>query len=588
MAMTTITNRKPGKCEACAESVAIGQGYAVLNKEKWIVVCRKRVCHGKLGLIDEAREMKKDGTVRCPKDPESIKLLRSLPGGRWDHKNKLWRFSLSIEHRRRVLEVGEKLGLKIDAELFDYALPDVAKDAARRAQTAGLYPYQRIGVEFLTLNRRALLADDQGIGKTIQAIVSLPENAPSLIVCPKSMKATWRDECLKWRPDLLPVLLDGKKDFRVPTKNEVFITNDEALPVWLVQEEPGKLIVPEGIDIGALRKVSLIYDEAHRAKNYDSQRSKKIGMLRKLCARAAFLTGTPLMSKPPDLYGVLAALGVHLDVFNDFGHFERLFQARTVRHGRTIFDTHVEYGEADPEVHERLKRVMLRRLRKDVLPDLPDKMYRTIPVTGFSKSVKNKLDELYEEHRDVLDRMKLPPLEYQSTIYKLLAEVRIDAMIEVVESYESSGTPLVVFSVHRAPIEVLGKREGWAAITGSVSGEDRKESVDLFQNGKLFGLALVMGAGGTGLTLTHASDALFVDLSWTPSDNVQAEDRLVRIGQKSKKVLINRLVSDHPLEKHIHKVIDLKNRIISSAIKASDYEIQGDYTIQGDYSGKET
>jgi superfamily II DNA or RNA helicase len=139
--------------------------------------------------------------------------------------------------------------------------------------------------------------------------------------------------------------------------------------------------------------------------------------------------------------------------------------------------------------------------------------------------------------------------------------------LEWVEPYEDAGEPVVVFSAHRAPIDALGAREGWATITGDTPAAKRTEIVARFQAGELKGVACTIMAAGTGLTLTRACTCLFVDLDWTPALNVQAQDRLHRIGQTAQSVLYVRMVSDHPLDLHIQALIAKKMEMIAGAIE---------------------
>jgi hypothetical protein len=161
--------------------------------------------------------------------------------------------------------------------------------------------------------------------------------------------------------------------------------------------------------------------------------------------------------------------------------------------------------------------------------------------------------------------MAIPNFEQFSEIRARLAEARIPAVVEIVESYEESDTPLVVFSAHKAPVKVLGDREGWDCITGDTPPKERRDIVKAFQSGQLKGVACTVQAGGVGITLTRASTALFVDLDWTPAWNLQAEDRLRRIGQ-TKKVLIQHLQSNHPLDKHIQKLIRYKMELMQKSL----------------------
>jgi hypothetical protein len=199
------------------------------------------------------------------------------------------------------------------------------------------------------------------------------------------------------------------------------------------------------------------------------------------------------------------------------------------------------------------------------MKDLPPKTFQTLVVNGASSSLIKELDAVWEEWKDVIET-DLPPFEEFSEIRERLARAKIPAMLEYVESAEEQDTPLIVASAHRAPIEKLGERDGWEIITGDVPSKKRQQIVDRFQAGELKGVGVTITAGGTGITLTRASTMLFVDVDWTPANNIQMADRICRIGQKADNVLILTMVIDHVLEKHIHDLIDIKMRLIFNAI----------------------
>jgi len=211
---------------------------------------------------------------------------------------------------------------------------------------------------------------------------------------------------------------------------------------------------------------------------------------------------------------------------------------------------------------------MIRRTKAEVLPDLPRKQYTTISVNGLPKALRDVLDALDEEWSDVLASGSMPSFEEFSAIRAELAAARIFAMADIVAQHEEAGEALVVFSAHRAPIEALRVREGWMVVTGSETAEQRAEAVRRFQAGELKGIGLTIQAGGTGLTLTHASRMLFVDLAWRPCDNAQAEDRCCRIGQTAGSVQVTRLVSEHPLDKRVLDLLAEKQAVIEAAVEA--------------------
>lgn len=182
---------------------------------------------------------------------------------------------------------------------------------------------------------------------------------------------------------------------------------------------------------------------------------------------------------------------------------------------------------------------------------------------------RSEFDDAFDALAGVWDEesTELPPFEELSRARAALADSRIPAMMERVEAFEDAGEPLVVFSSHRGPIDALQGREGWAVIHGDIKASDRAEAVEAFQRGDLKGIALTIRAGGTGLTLTRASNVLFVDRDWNPGANIQAEDRVVRIGQTANSVTIMIMKSSHPLARRIEEIIEQKTAMIEAAIE---------------------
>lgn len=141
-------------------------------------------------------------------------------------------------------------------------------------------------------------------------------------------------------------------------------------------------------------------------------------------------------------------------------------------------------------------------------------------------------------------------------------------MRKLVEDYEESGTPLLVFSWHRAPIEALAKRKKWGMIAGKVTSAKKGDAEKDFQGGKLIGLAGTIGAMAHGYTLTAASDVIFIDRSYKPGDNEQAEDRVHRITQ-TRGVMITDIVADHPVDRLVHEIISRKTTINQNSVEAA-------------------
>jgi hypothetical protein len=393
---------------------------------------------------------------------------------------------------------------------------------------------------------------------TAMSIMALEDDEAVLLVCPANVKYNWQAEFSKWRPAYKVTIISSASNFRWPEKGEAVITSYNLLPEWLMPQKETKKAAWTTEDLFAARKTTLICDEAHAVKSSKSARHKKIRQLVFKVQKAWFLTGTPLLNKVADLMGMLFALNRFSDTFGSVENFVRVFQ---VQHNGFGYD----WRSARPtkEAPAILRQVMLRRLRQEVLPDLPDIQYQTIVVD--TDKVGDMLDTKWEEVRDELVGNELPPFEQFARIRKALAKDRIPAMLEIVEECEEQDVPLVVFSAHREPILALAKRQGWGVILGDTPPKKRQETVDAFQRGELQGVGLTIGAGGVGINLTRAWTALEVDLDWTPGLNEQAERRLLRIGQKNN-VRIMRMVSNHPLDMHLHNLLSAKIGLIAETV----------------------
>jgi hypothetical protein len=449
---------------------------------------------------------------------------------------------------------------------------ELRKLGEERGEKMSLYAFQRVGVEWLATRSGALLSDDMGLGKTLQTLAAIPAHAPILVVCPAVAKGVWRGEAQKWRPHLSAGVLAGRGSFRWPAPGEVLAVNYDILPN--VHEAacsdkkcsgcaPFLKDVPENLVVVA--------DEAHALKSAKAQRTTRFRAIARAArargGRTWLLTATPLLNRPPELWSLLQAADLATEAFGSWNQFLNLFHARKKSFGG------YEWGSPDSSVEERLRRVMLRRTKLDVLQDLPRKTYSFVDVEIDAKTLalcdevlevsKNKLEELLDENatnKNLFERW--------SGLRAALAAAKIPAMLDMVADYEEQEEPLVVFSAHRAPVDTLKKREGWEAITGDTSPTERTRIVEEFQLGRLRGVACTIDAGGVAITLTKACNVLFIDLKPTPGLNAQAEDRVCRIGQ-TRPVTITILVANHMLDDRISRIINKKQRLIDATVEAA-------------------
>lgn len=443
-----------------------------------------------------------------------------------------------------------------DVEAFLNAIIDKAyaipQEVSVRAADDRLRPYQKEGVYWLATHKRALLADDMGLGKTIQILMALPDNRPVTIVCPSSLKYNWMKEAKKWRPDYTPIMLSGRNSYRLPKPGEMIITNYDILPEKIIMDDGTEPVLknPPGMVV--------IADEAHKLKGANTKRFESFKQWFATTEYAWLVTATPLLNRPNELWNLLDVIDIAEMTYSSFQNFCNIFNGYRSGWG-------YNWGKPSPMAGELLKRVTLRRTKDQVAKDIP-------PKSRVIEEIEFKLDKmatmLCDEAMEAMERDFKTELIFEkiAAARSALAKAKYPALLEMVEEYEDNNEPVVVFSHHKYPLENLAKREGWALITGDTNISKRNEIVEDFQAGNLRGLAATTMAGGVGITLTRACNAIFVDLEWTPKLNEQAEDRLCRIGQ-TRPVLIKVMEGGHPLDAMVNDIIMRKMEIIDNSVE---------------------
>lgn len=412
-----------------------------------------------------------------------------------------------------------------------------------------------------------------------------------VIVCPAAARGSWEREIGLARPDLKVTQLEGFGSFRWPSDHEAVVLTYDVLPP--TQEEKDEVtarlasldervrrtvtreimqrVMEPALAGQAPEGVTVIADEAHALKGAVSK-TTRVARFRKMAysakghrGRIFLLTATPMLNRPMELWNVLACGGMAYEAFGKFEEFTHNAGGSKGRFGYEWDPRNMNKGL----IAKQLGTVALRRLKSDVLSQLPAKTHTWMPISVRALLAGHELEALMAaEELEVLAETGLPDFEKTSQARALLAKAKIPAMLEVIESFEEQNTPLVVFSAHRAPIDTLKARKGWAVITGDTSAEERTATVASFQAGQLKGVALTIAAGGVAITLTHASNALFVDSSWTPAIDAQAEDRIHRIGQESACQYIH-MMADSKLDEHVKKLHGKKSEFLQAVDMAS-------------------
>lgn len=443
-----------------------------------------------------------------------------------------------------------------------------------------LFDFQELGVKFLNSRRYAALFDDMGTGKSAQSLSALPVNAPVLIVCPAVVKVNWQKEAKIWRPEFSSDILSGKDSFRWPKPNEIIIVNYDILPPGIRRGSLGY-----GMDDKFGKPVEgtvVIADEVHYGKSNRAARTSAIKavctMARRAGGRNWILTGTPLLNRPSELWTILGIADLQREAYDNWNNFVRIFRGT-----RTGFKGAIEWGTPNRvEAATGLTRVAMRRTIDDVVKDLPPIRFQDIEVNIDQQTTKQcdialrELNKIGVSLEDALTQ-SIQKKDDSHAFYELskarsmLGTAKVPFALSMIEEYEANDEPLVVFSCMRNPIDILKNRSGWAVITGEVTGIERDRVVEEFQGGRLKGVGLTIAAGGVGITLHRASNALFIDYDWVPANNTQAYARIRRIGQRRPQRIV-RLVANHELDRQVLRCIDRKLNIINNSI--TEFETQ--------------
>lgn len=398
-----------------------------------------------------------------------------------------------------------------------------------------LRPFQKESVRKIYQFRgRALLADEQGLGKTAEALAwlrAIPSRRPVVIVCPSSVKWEWQSEAQNHFGIHLS-LIEGRKPGRVKSiQGGFFVINYDILPSWL----PVLL---------KLKPKAVVVDEGHYIKNLRALRTKAVYRLQENADSVLILTGTPITNRLVDLFPMLNIL--RPDIWPSFHSYVWSHcQPRHTRYGWQ-FKGAVRKKKLRRKM---LKYCMIRRLKKDVAPELPDKTHKIIPV----KLTKSDYAE-YKEARDKFIQwlQKKSPAKAERArraqaiskigyLIRLAAQLKLNWTIKWVKEWAEAnpGKKLVGLSLNTFVIDRLrAEFPNSVYIDGRVTGKNRQLAKRQFQTDPdtlyFWGNAK---AAGIGLTLTASHYLVFFDLPWDPGTLLQAQDRIHRIGQKYKAVI---------------------------------------------------
>ena len=414
-----------------------------------------------------------------------------------------------------------------------------------------LAPFQWAAVRYALDARATFLADEQGLGKTVEALatVEAADAYPAVVICPASMKLTWERETAHWLPHRSLVVCHGRS--APPPPADITILNYE------IVEAHRELLVRR-------RPRALVADESHYCKNPHAKRTKAVRRVADAVAADGLrlaLTGTPVLNHADELIAQLRVIG-RLREFGSGASFSRQFE-----------------GELSEErLHWHLRRhCFIRRLKREVLPQLPAKRQVVVPVALTNEPeyrvaeddviewLRSQPLDLAELDAKIAATLRAERLAQLTTLQRLAARGKLAAALTWIHDFLASGEALVVFARHVEVQEaVLARFPDALHLLGRDSLASRQASIAAFQRPD--GPALIVcatRAAAQGITLTRASNVCFLELEWTPAIHDQAEDRCHRIGQ-SDSVSAWYLLAAGTIDETMARLIQRKREIVDA------------------------
>jgi len=431
--------------------------------------------------------------------------------------------------------------------------------------------YQEDGVAFAeSRHGRCMLDDEMGVGKTIQALAWCalrPELAPVVVVGPASVKYGWADEiqkCIK-APGKVEIL-SGRTGNVIHHPNYILV-NYEILGNKMKGAKKKQKDIPHTGWVDYIRETKprvVIIDETQRIKNWGTIGCAAVQRLCRGVPHVIGLSGTPIENCPYEFWTIISLIAPHMF---DYDHFTQ----RYCNPKWNGFGWNLKGASHTDELHAKLRNIMIRRLKVDVLPELPPKTTTVVPMDIDNKREYHKALNYFgswaREHRGA--GMQL--VENQmATLLKVMYEGKAKACQRWVSDFKTSGQKLVLYAWHRRVIdEYMNKYKDIAVrMDGSVTGARRQKAVQRFATDPKIRLAVcnykvVLGMNGLQGV---ASNVAWLELPWLPTDFDQANDRLHRIGQLADSVNIWVLAALGTIEEDQAALLDMKREILNQVL----------------------
>jgi SWI/SNF-related matrix-associated actin-dependent regulator of chromatin subfamily A-like protein 1 len=484
----------------------------------------------------------------------------------WREDRKLWEIRLTTFN----VDSLRKLGFQLSDDLEEWfrseseeSIPVIDRIDGLKGE---LRPFQKRGVEWIhSRDGRALIGDEMGLGKTIQALAYCqfrPDIQPVVFVVPSCAKINWAREFSKWTSLPRPQILSGRSEELI--RSQYLIINYDILPHRI-----GQLL--------ELNPGLVIFDEIHYLKSGSAKRTKAAVKLSKVTPRVVGLSGTPITNRPDEFYYPIWIINPRIFP----SRMDYLF--RFCEAHKTPFGLDTRGASNTGELHRIVSStIMLRRKKSEVLKELPPKVYSAVNVEltnweEYRQAESNFVEWLADrmrEEKGINSQVQVSALSKLAKLRQIAAQGKMAAAVEWIRDFLDSGEKLIVFVHHVAIGESLHSQfPGSVLYNGQTPQKKRQTHVDSFQNDPSCRLFIGnIQAAGVAITLTAASNVLFIELPWTPGECDQAADRAHRIGQTAESIGVWYLLAEDTVDIRMSEALDRKRHNLSAVLDGESPE----------------
>lgn len=498
----------------------------------------------------------------------------------------------ATQHKQLLLR--PEVPLKVE-KAFDERMLKLLKDTHELDYSgirADLYPYQKEGVEFATFREGAIIADEMGLGKTLQAIATAKMKKElfgfkrTIVICPASLKGQWKMEIEKFS-DLEAVIVEGN------AKERQAVYRDSTAFFLIVNYEKA---IRDLMAINRNAPDFVILDEAQRIKNYRTQTAAAIKAIQR--KHALILTGTPLENRLIDLFSIVEFLDPFLlTPLWEFSQQHCYFDQDKPNKITGYYDL--------SGLKDRISHLLLRRVKREVIRQLPQVTHIDIPVTlhpeqtnlhaGYMRSLSAILGQRYltpfdlQQIMNLLTKMRMVCdstflVDPESNISPKLDILKILLTEDI--DLESNERKIIIFSEWVKMNQQIGKLLsdlgiGYVELNGRVPVKNRQKLIEEFNNNPKCRIFLSTEAGGSGLNLQAADTVINFELPWNPAKKNQRIGRIDRLGQRAEKLTVVNLVSRNSIEMSIAAGLLLKQELFDGVLTDGNQIDMVDFSAEG-------